>query len=87
MVGTRLFSMSVAQATDFYGFLEKVFASKLAPQVTQKKKGGGVERYNKKNKNKSPLGLYVKKIHIFFANFFSLIFFHFFNKKHKHQKT
>eukprot|EP00997_Jenningsia_sp_PLL12_P007123 NODE_372_length_1833_cov_86.394058_g314_i0.p2 GENE.NODE_372_length_1833_cov_86.394058_g314_i0~~NODE_372_length_1833_cov_86.394058_g314_i0.p2 ORF type:complete len:287 (-),score=76.09 NODE_372_length_1833_cov_86.394058_g314_i0:85-945(-) len=33
LVGARLFSMSVTQAEEFYGFLRKIFANKLAPNV------------------------------------------------------
>jgi nucleoside diphosphate kinase len=33
LVGTSVFSMSVAQATEFYGFLEKVFVNKLSKNV------------------------------------------------------
>ena len=33
MVGTKVFSMSLAQAKEFYGFLEDVFSKKLRPRV------------------------------------------------------
>ena len=33
LVSTRLFSMSINQAEDFYGFLRPIFAKKLAPKV------------------------------------------------------
>lgn len=33
MVGTKVFSMSMGQAREFYGFLEDVFCKKLRPRV------------------------------------------------------
>lgn len=35
LVGSRMLSMSVKEATDFYGFLQPIFAKKLAPKVDQ----------------------------------------------------
>jgi len=35
IVGTKVFSMSLAQAKEFYGFLEDVFSKKLRPHVEE----------------------------------------------------
>jgi len=36
LVGTKVFSMSVAQAQEFYGFLEEIFVEKLAPSIEKR---------------------------------------------------